>query len=87
MRQLAWAGSARTDYLLLLGRIAADDRDAAERLAEGIETMADALAAAASGHRGRVPGTYEKSARHPRFTLAYALTDEATVTILRVVPE
>lgn len=86
MRRVVWSDGARDDYLAILRHIAADDPEAAERIASAIQQAGNGLAEFATGHRGRVTGTYEKSvARFPYIT-AYALgEDEESLTILRVV--
>jgi plasmid stabilization system protein ParE len=86
MRRVVWSQDARDDYLAILRHIAADNPDAAERIAEAIERTGDALGDFATGHPGRVAGTYEKSVARLPYTIAYALADgERTVAILRVI--
>ena len=69
-----------------VGYIAIEDPLAAQRIAEAIQTCGNNLAHFATGHPGRVAGTYEKSVRGLPYVIAYALTDgDATVSILRVI--
>ena len=86
MRRVVWANSARDDYLAILRHIAADDPDAAERVLLAIRRTGNSLADFATGHSGRVTGTYEKSVTRLPYIIAYALgDDEADLTILRVI--
>lgn len=86
MRRVVWADSARDDYLAILRHIAADDPDAAERVLLAIQQTGNALADFATGHPGRVAGTYEKSVTRLPYIIAYVLGDgEADLTILRVI--
>lgn len=86
MRRVVWSQDARDDYLAILRYIAADNPDAAERLAETIARTGDALGTFAIGHPGRVAGTYEKSVGRTPYIIAYALTEDAgTVAIVRII--
>jgi toxin ParE1/3/4 len=86
MRHVVWSVRAQHDYLDILRHIAADDPDAAERVLTAIETTADNLATYATGHPGRVSGTYEKTVSRLPYIIAYALSDEnRVVAILRVI--
>ena len=86
MRRVLWTDSARDDYLGILRHIAEDDPDAAERVVHAIQRTGKRLGDFATGHPGRVAGTYEKSVRSLPYIIAYALTDdERAVTILRVI--
>ena len=86
MRRVVWSDGARADYLAVLRHIAAGDPDAAERVVEAIRNTGDKLGDFATGHPGRVSGTYEKSVRGLPYIIAYTLTDDdRTVAILRVI--
>jgi len=86
VRQVIWSKDASDDFNGILHHIATDDPDAADRVADAIEAAGYALGAFATGHPGRVTGTYEKSVRRLPFVIAYALTDnDTTVSILRVI--
>ena len=86
MRRVVWANSARADFLAILRHVAADDPDAAERVLAAIQQTGNGLAEYATGHPGRVGGTYEKSVARLPYIIAYALNDgEAELTILRVI--
>lgn len=51
-----------------------------------IRNAGNALADFATGHPGRVAGTYEKSVARLPYVIAYALgADETDLTILRVI--
>lgn len=85
-RRVEWAQSALDDMLDQVRHIAADDPAAAQRVATAIRKTGTALGDFATGHPGRVPGTYEKSVRGLPYILAYMLTDaDQAVAILRVI--
>jgi len=85
-RRVEWAASALADLLDQIRHIAADDPDAAQRVALRIGETGAALGAFATGHQGRVPGTYEKSVVGLPYIIAYALTDDdRAISILRVI--
>lgn len=85
-RTVEWARSALDDLLAQIEHIAADNSDAAERVATAIRKTGEALGDFATGHAGRVAGTYEKSVRGLSYVIAYTLShDDVTVLILRVI--
>lgn len=86
MRRILWSNGARDDYFQILRHIADDDPDAGERVVRAIEKTGNNLSDFATGHPGRVSGTYEKSVARLPYIIAYALSeDENVVTILRVI--
>ena len=86
MRRVDWANSAKDDFLAIVRHIATDDPDAAQRAVAAIQQTGNALADFATGHPGRMAGTYEKSVARLPYIIAYALDDgEAGLTILRVI--
>jgi toxin ParE1/3/4 len=86
MRRIIWSAAARADYLAVLRHIAEDDPDAAQRVAQAIRRTGEQLGVFATGHPGRVAGTYEKSVRGVPFIIAYALADaDQSVSVLRVI--
>lgn len=86
MRRVVWSDAARDDYFAILRYIAREDPDAAERVVSAIERVGNDLADFATGHPGRVAGTYEKSVARLPYIIAYALADDdSTVTILHVI--
>lgn len=86
MRRVIWTPTARDDYFDILHYIAADNPEAAHRVIDKIEAVGNALGEFATGHPGRVTGTYEKTVRRLPWILVYALTDEdRAVSILRVI--
>jgi toxin ParE1/3/4 len=86
VRQVDWSDDARDDYLAILRHIAADDPDAAERVLLAIQKTGNSLADLATGHPGRVAGTYERSVTRLPYIIAYALGgDDTDLTILRVI--
>jgi toxin ParE1/3/4 len=85
-RTVEWAQTALTDLIAQVEYIAADNPEAAERVAVTIRVTGDALGEFATGHPGRVAGTYEKSVPRLPYIIAYALTDsDKVVSVLRVV--
>lgn len=86
MRRVVWSEQARADYLATIRHIADDDPDAAERVGRAIHKTGEQLGEFATGHSGRITGTYEKSVRRLAHIIAYALADNGrTVAILRVI--
>jgi plasmid stabilization system protein ParE len=84
VRRVNWSDEARDDFFRILRHIADDDPDAAERVVRAIEETGTALGDYATGHPGRVGGTYEKSVRRLPYVIAYALGG-SELTILRVI--
>lgn len=84
MRRVVWSDAARDDYFSILRYIARDDPDAAEQVVRAIEKAGNDLSEFATGHPGRVSGTYEKSVNRVPYIIAYALGDEV-LTILHVI--
>ena len=85
-RRVQWPDDALEDLLGQIAHIAADNPDAAERVARRIRETGAALGDTATGHPGRVSGTYEQSVPRLPYIIAYALTDEGrAVSILRVI--
>lgn len=86
MRRVIWSEVARLDYLEILRHIAVDDPAAAERVLDVVEATAARLGDFATGHPGRMSGTYEKSVPRLPYIIAYELTDsDRAVSILRVI--
>lgn len=86
MRRIVWSNEARDDYFKILRHIAKDDPDAAERVVRAIEKVGNALSDFATGHPGRVAGSYEKSVPRLPYIIAYALSeDDTALTILHVI--
>ena len=86
MRRVGWSERARADYLAAIRYIADDDPDAAERVGRAIHRTGEQLGEFATGHPGRITGTYEKSVRRCPYIIAYTLADNGrTVAILRVI--
>jgi plasmid stabilization system protein ParE len=85
-RRVQWSNDALEDLLRQIAHIAADNPDAAERVAKRIREAGAGLGDFATGHPGRVSGTYEKAVARLPYIIAYALTDEdSAVSILRVI--
>ena len=86
MRLVQWSDSAVAELEKQAVHIARDDLTAARRVAKRIRETGDALGEFATGHPGRVSGTYEKSVSRLPYIIAYALSDDGMVlTILHVI--
>ena len=86
MRHVQWSDSALADLERQVVYIAKDNPASARRVAKRIRETGDALGEFATGHPGRVSGTYEKSVARLPYVIAYALNDdEAVLTILHIV--
>ena len=87
-RDVVWSRAALDDLKAQLVYIAADNPDAARRVADALRDAAVGLGKALTGRPGRVLGTYEKSVARLPFVIAYAISvtaDRETVSILRVI--
>ena len=81
-----WAESALTDLVAQVEYIAADNLEPAERVSALIRSTGDALGEFATGHPGRVAGTYEKLVPRLPYIIAYALANnDKAASILRVI--
>lgn len=86
MKKTEWSNDALDDLEKQVVHIARDNQDAARKVAKRIRETVDSLGQFATGHPGRVSGTYEKSVTQLPYIIAYALSgDGSTVTILRVI--
>jgi toxin ParE1/3/4 len=86
MRQVVWSQSAQDDYLEILQHIVVDDPFAADKVVDAIAKAGEGLGDFATGHPGRVTGTYEKTVAGMPYIIAYSLVDgDQTVAILRVI--
>ncbi len=87
-RAVMWSRDALDDLKQQLVYIAVEDPDAARNIVASIRQTGDQLADFATGHPGRVTGTYEKSVSRLPYIIAYTLTMQAgreIVAILRVI--
>ena len=86
MRLVQWSDCALDDLEKQVVNIAKDNPDAARRVAQRIRATGDALGKFATGHPGRVSGTYEKSILRFPYIIAYALSaDDTVLTIVHVI--
>lgn len=86
MRRVQWSQAALADLEAQLVYIAKDNPATARKVALRLRETGDALARFATGHPGRISGTYEKSVRGLPYIVAYALTDnDAAISVLRVI--
>lgn len=72
-RALSWTRASLDDLKAQITYIARDNPAAARRVAECIRATGDALGEFASGHPGRVAGTYEKTVSGLPYIIAYAI--------------
>jgi plasmid stabilization system protein ParE len=72
-RSVFWSESALDDLDKSIAYIAKRNPSAARKVHSGIEQSGNQLGSAATGRRGRVNGTYEKSVPRLPYILAYAV--------------
>ena len=86
MKRVQWSDAALDDIESQVVYIARDNPVAARRVSQRLRETGNALALFATGHPGRVSGTYEKSVARLPYIIVYTLSDDATtVTILQVI--
>jgi toxin ParE1/3/4 len=84
-RRVIWSRAALDDIKAQVAHIAADNPDAARRVATAMRAAGTALATIPTGRPGRVAGTYEKSVSGLSYIIAYMLPGADTVAILRII--
>lgn len=87
-RAVTWSRAALDDLKAQVSYIAQDNPAAARRVAATIRKTGDALADFATGHLGRVAGTYEKSLGGLPYIIAYAIEvsgNKETIVVLHVI--
>lgn len=87
MRAVEWSETAIDQYESAIAWLADRNPEAAERLAERIETTIDGLAHRPIGRPGQREGTYEKAVLRTACLVIYALTggpDDGELRILRI---
>lgn len=87
-RPVHWTRAALDDLKAQIEYIAADNVDAAEKVAARLSATAAALGEMVTGRPGRVSGTYEKSVSRLPYIVAYEFGIEGgkeVVWILRVI--
>lgn len=86
MKRVQWSDDALAELEQQIFHIAKDNPAAARRVAQRIRAVGGALGDFATGHPGRVSGTYEKAVARLPYIIIYALGEgDAVVTILRVI--
>ena len=84
-----WSGRSEADYLEIISYVAAENPDAAARLADKVTEAGRSLAQFSTGREGRVTNTYERVATGSPYIIPYEITAEADepsiVSILRVI--
>ncbi len=83
-RRVEWSRAALDDLKAQVAWIVRDNPAAARQVAARIRSAGDGLADFATGHPGRVAGTYEKSVGGSPYIIAYAIdrTDAAEVVVV-----
>ncbi len=87
-RSVMWSRDALDDLKQQLSYIATEDPDAARKIVAKLRQTGEALSDFATGHPGRVSGTYEKAVSRLPYIVAYSLTvhqGREVVAILRVI--
>ncbi|MFI4997638.1 MAG: type II toxin-antitoxin system RelE/ParE family toxin [Hyphomicrobiales bacterium] len=88
-RRVLWSRDALDEFKEIIAYIARDNSRAARKVATIIRTTGDRLGSLATGRRGRVSGTYERSVRGLPYIVAYGLErlpeGGEAVVILRVI--
>ncbi len=87
-RPVLWSRDALDDLKQQVVYIAAHDPAAAEKVVAHIRLTGEQLSDFATGHQGRVSGTYEKSVHRLPYIIAYSLAPhqgQEAVAILRVI--
>jgi plasmid stabilization system protein ParE len=86
MRHVRWSNDALDDLESQVVHIARDNPAAARPVAKRIRETGTALRDFATGHPGRVAGTYEKSVTPLPYIIVYGLSDDRKIlTIFRVI--
>ena len=87
-RPVIWTRAALGDLNAQIAYIAHENPAAARRVAERIRATGNGLQDFATGHPGRVVGTYEKSVGGLPYIIAYAIDrndDAETIAVLHVI--
>ena len=78
--------SALADLISQIEYVGSDDVEATNRVAAAIRKTGDELGKFATGHPGRLSGTYEKSVRGLPYIIAYTVSDaDRAISILRII--
>ena len=89
MSAVVWSQSALDDMDSAIAYIAAENPLAARRVLDRINAAGESLGQVATGRRGRVAGTYEKSVRGLPYIIAYSIQPRTggreRIVILRVI--
>ncbi len=86
MRAVEWSETAIDQYESAIAWLSDRNPEAAERLAERIETTIEALAGHPIGRPGQREGTYEKAVLRTAYLVIYALTGgpDGELRLLRI---
>lgn len=87
-RPVIWSRSALDDLKTQVAYIAAENPEAAQRVADVIRAAASVLSEIPTGRPGRVTDTYEKSVTRLPYIIVYAITSSPAgevVAIIRVI--
>jgi toxin ParE1/3/4 len=72
-RKIVWSNRARDEYLAIIRFIAAENPDAAERVADRLDDAVATLSELPTGRAGRVKDTYEKVLSDLPYIIAYEI--------------
>ena len=87
-RSVVWSRAALEDMKAQVAFIARENSAAARRVGERIRATGNALEDFATGHAGRVEGTYEKSVGGLPYIIAYEIEQmggNETIMVLHVI--
>jgi toxin ParE1/3/4 len=87
-RPVRWFRPALDDLKQQVSYIAADNPEAARRIADRIRDAGNDLGSFATGRHGRVAGTYEKSVPRLPYMIAYSINlihGRETISIVRII--
>jgi toxin ParE1/3/4 len=88
MRAIVWARAACEEFKEAIAYLAAENPEAATRIAARVEDLVESLREAPAGRPGRAAGTYEKAIPglfYVTYTVIYPAEGIERIVILRVV--
>jgi plasmid stabilization system protein ParE len=87
-REVKWTRAALDEMKAQVAYIAQDNPAAARRVASRIRAAGDAMSDFATGHPGRIEGTYEKTVGGLPYVIAYTIDrngDAEAIVMLHVI--
>ena len=85
MMKVVWSAAALDDFDQLIAFISENNPAAAMRVAAAVDRTVRQLGTLQTGRPGRVEGTYEKIVPRLPYIVAYAVSSDETVVVLRVI--